>query len=827
MLLIWGIGVALAAEGAVGLDYVSPTSITVPVSKLPAAPETIKVSGPFRLAGVLDGVRTYEAPLPLRPRALYYERQPLEMELQRGGRPIMYDADPLDRGIPGTWEINARSLMVRVRADGPRPDDTTYTLAYPPATEREEALRFRGGDATAWAIRSAQVDDVSRHGVLLPTGAEAAWKVTLPDGAHFRAELGVLPREIAADTEESDGADLDVVVDGTVVQTLRVTLGEFQKIDVPLPTSGGEHAIALRTHDPNPAWDAVFVASPSVVAPEAKHQKVVLAFIDTLRRDHLPTYGYERASAPKLDGWAKNAVVFDDARSIAPWTLPSTRAFWTGRQPEDWSAATTIQQALRKQGWATGAFVGNVYLSSNFDMDRGWGEHGCLNWPPAAYETWRARDFLRRHQDEDALVLVHFMDLHLPYKEPSRYRHLWAKADPNGLEELFNRTILMRVAEHQRELIRPYLIDRYDQNLRYVDDELSAFLGGLADDTTVVLMADHGEEFFDHGDVEHGHTLYDELLRVPLIVKSPGLTAARVKAPVSLMDVAPTLLELLGLPADTLGPSLEGSSLVALAKGGPDEAFVHRPLAIGRTLYGGVAWGSLKEGQKYISLKGREYLFDTHTDPGEQKDLAAFGGDVSPGRQALAEGTHRDVVQAFRISPVGRANKEILIDVQVPGGVATAWVGDDPTSVTIAEIRSVDGDFVHLAFESKLKDHREVFIVPNRPSEEVAGEVAVRIAGKMTSYERLSPHPNDGSGTPLGVVRSGSTSVAVTWAVLPVPAGDALVGSNGELTGALEALGYSQPIADDQDASGGSGGSGGSSGSGEAEPGQPADDPKN
>jgi arylsulfatase A-like enzyme len=788
--LTLALGTALAANGDVGLDFVAPSAIEVPLSTLGEVPTEIPLEGPFRLVGVVNGVRTYEVASPVRPRALYYERQPLGMELRRRSRTMIYSAEPFDRASAGTWEANAGSIMMRVRPESARPEDSAYTLTYPPATEREEALRFRGGDAAAWAIRSAQVDEVTRHGVLLPSGAHIAWTLAAHEGAHLKFEVAVLPPEID-EGARSDGASLTVKLGDTVVHEGRVQADTpFQAVDIVLPTVPEGATLTMAVADDEPALDHVFVASPTVYTPSDTPRRIVLAFIDTLRRDHLPTYGYERASAPKLEAWAEEAVVFEDARTTAPWTLPSTRALWTGRQPESWSRAVTTQELLRQRGWATGAFVGNVYLSSNFDMERGWGEHGCVNWPGAAYETRRAREYLRRNAHQDALLLVHFMDLHLPWKEPARYRHLWARQDPSGLRQLFNRTMLLRVAAHQRELIRPYLLDRYDQNLRYVDDELSALLGDLGDEATVFLFADHGEEFFDHGDLEHGHTLYDELLRVPLIVKSPGLAARRVSGSVSLMDVAPTLLDLAGYSPDLLGEGVEGRSLLTLAKGSPDPSVTERDLALGRVLYGPVQWGSLRGAEKYISTKGKEQLFDLAKDPGETNDLAAQGGSVTSGRIALAKGTGRDVMQAIRISPLSRAGREIQVDVHVPGGVANAWVGDDPTSTTLAEITSIEGEFVHLRFESRMRENREIFVVPNRPADEVVGEIGLKILGKGATFERLRALPHDGSGAALSRARSGSTALDVTWAVVPLPAGDELVGSDAELAGALEALGY-------------------------------------
>jgi hypothetical protein len=207
-------------------------------------------------------------------------------------------------------------------------------------------------------------------------------------------------------------------------------------------------------------------------------------------------------------------------------------------------------------------------------------------------------------------------------------------------------------------------------------------------------------------------------------------------------------------------------------------------------LYGPVQWGSLRGAEKYISTKGKEQLFDLAKDPGETNDLAAQGGSVTSGRIALAKGTGRDVMQAIRISPLSRAGREIQVDVHVPGGVANAWVGDDPTSTTLAEITSIEGEFVHLRFESRMRENREIFVVPNRPADEVVGEIGLKILGKGATFERLRALPHDGSGAALSRARSGSTALDVTWAVVPLPAGDELVGSDAELAGALEALGY-------------------------------------
>jgi hypothetical protein len=464
----------------------------------------------------------------------------------------------------------------------------------------------------------------------------------------------------------------------------------------------------------------------------------------------------------------------------------------TGAQPESWATATTLQERLAAKGWATGAFVGNVYLSSNFDMARGFGEQGCLNWPGAELEVRRARDFLQRHPDEDALVLLHFMDLHLPYKEPARYQGLWAGKAPFDLPPMFNRANVLLSAARDPQRLHNYLVDRYDQNLRYVDDSLAPFLQELGDDATVVFFADHGEEFWDHGDFEHGHSLYDELLRVPLLLKSPGLAPRRVTAPASLLDVTPTVLEALGLaPQEPASEGPMGVSLLRAARGEEDPRLA-RPLGFGRPLYGGEAWGSLEGSRKYVTRAGLEQLFDLKADPQEKRNLRFEGGDPAPGRAALAASVGRPVMQALRVTPAEkRPGGPWEIRIRVPAGIAQAWAGDDPTQKSEAELAlSEDRTEARIVFGESIGIHREVFLVPQ--GEDPTGA----LRGATASLGSGPPHPLvewawDGSAEPLARLGRSAAPVSITWTALPLQsAGGPLDATDGEMAGALEALGY-------------------------------------
>lgn len=777
---MWLLGSFAWASG-LGLVDLEPTHLRVATSS-EVAPERVPVPGPWRLVGAVGGVRSYEAALPVRPRALFFSSAPDGMTVQRAGNRLKYGGQLADAGRAGTWAFTADSVVVRVAADAPAPDDDDVSLGWPSARDREQALHL--GAAAAWTdvVRSAQVHDVSRRGVYLPVPSEVSWTVKVPEGGVLRLVPGVLPPEMAGDGTRSDGADLEVRVGDAHVATVRV--GEFAEARVPLGAwAGGEVTLTLATSDASPARDHVFVGEPQIYVPDEHPRRTLLVFIDTLRRDHLGVYGATRGASPTIDAFARGAVTFDDARSVAPWTLPSTRSALTGRQPEAWTASPTLPERLSALGWATAAYVGNVYLSSNFDMARGWGEHGVVNWPSATFEVERARRFLDAHADQDALLMVHFMDMHLPYKEPWRYRRLYVDGDLPGLGGSFVRGTLLKYAKGRQEQVRTYLQGRYDQNLRFIDDQLARLFRMVGDDATVVLFADHGEEFFDHGDLEHGHTLYDELLRVPLLVRSPDLEPTVVRAPVSLLDLAPTVLDLHGLAHD----GLDGRSLLPLARGLPGAVDLARPIAFGRPLYGDRAWGVVQGGAKYTARSGLERLFDLAADPGETTNLLDADTDATAFREAMAAGTAAPVRLGFRVTTTGQVHAPGAT-LHVPGGIEVAWVGDDPTQKSRAELECVDDETVRASFTGNAANMREVFVIPRRPADEVVAEVSVE-AGRAEPTLLLN-RPTGGTDGVLAKLALQGRSVLVTWAVTPLPVGESTVGFDPEQAAALKALGY-------------------------------------
>jgi arylsulfatase A-like enzyme len=645
----------------------------------------------------------------------------------------------------------------------------------------------------------------NRRGLLLPAPAVAAFDLQVPPAAELTLAGGVVEPEVA-EGAPSDGAELqvEVEVNGQVTSIGRAPLrvGDFDELRFDLSRFSGQ-AVRLRLRTlpgASARFDYVFLGDPLVGSRRQKPRRVVLVFMDTTRTDHLSLFGYERDTSLAIDRLADRAVLFSHARSVSPWTLPSARTVLTGRHPEYYFSTPTLGDRLREEGFATAMFAGNVYLSSNFGMDRGWGLHRVELWPSAEAVVDDALAWMEAREGQDVLVQVQFMDAHLPYCEPDAYRHLYAAEGPEALRDQFHLSDV-RKAELKRPIDRQYVQDRYDNNVRYMTDQIGRLVQHLRRDDILVVFGDHGEEFWEHGGFEHGHSLYDELLRVPLVVQGPGLSNRVVQAPTSLLDITPTVLELLGLPAE----GLDGVSLVGAAKG-EEAALValrERDLAFGRPLYGMERWGVLSQGRKWTTSEGREELYQLKQDPGEEQNLArrgrADGGDELRATFAKALGRPSQFVYRLVNVEAGKRapDEEMKAVLRVPGGAAQAFLGDDPLETSAASV-SVDPDeeTVTVSWAAGHSGVREVYVVPLGALDEVTPGLALELSvgasrRELAVAEDRDPVP-DQDRRPLMSAKLGDRGVQVTWAFVPLPdeRATALVGADAELDEALKAMGY-------------------------------------
>ena len=759
------------------------------------------VKGPWRIVHSVDGVRTWEAPIPVRPRTLFFHRPPSGMKLDRektdGSSKRLKHVDGLaGAGKADTWAFSADAIQVRRSLSSGPPAAGEYSVRYDRARVREEGLNKRMSDVSVadFVFRSVQVGDTNRHGLHLPAPSEIRFLVDVPAGGVLKFESGILPPEAAMEGADSDGAALIIEIhrgnSATILQTIEVG-SQFEKHRVDLSQYGGETVtLGLKSSPGNTTTlDYVFIAAPTIYTPKQDSPQVVLIFIDTLRADAMGMYGYDRDTSPKLDEWAEQAAVFTQARSVAPWTLPSARTMVTGTHPERWDKTDRLQDRLAKNGWATGMVAGNVYLSSNFEMADGWGTHRCVNWPQGSMQIRRGEAFLEDHKDQPAFLLLHLMDMHLPYTEPLGYRSLFVDEVPSGVDPTgyFLRNEVNRMVRSGGEVAKAYVRGRYDNNMRYLDDQLEGFLDGLRDDAVVLITSDHGEEFWEHGGFEHGHTLYDELLRVPMILRGPGVTSGRFDTPTSLLDVAPTLAAMMGV--DTVG--MAGEDLRGLADGSAAPRFEERPLSFGRPLYGLRRWGSLHEGMKYSSFEGDEEVYNLDADPGEQSNLIETH-DPAPLRNALSTSLERPYVPVWRLV-LNKSSSSDSVRVRLKHPMAGAWVGDDPTMRGKAR---VDLQPDHLVARwPKQRGMVEVFVLPNPDDLPETLDVEVKVGKRIQTHtitlvERERPEP--GQADTLLEVRLGGRTLTMTSAFAPVPSelDSAIEGFDAEVAGDLESLGY-------------------------------------
>lgn len=766
-------------------------------------PERIPLNGPWKYGGTTpSGLHKWSMDVPIRPRSLFFfNPQPGMVVTSPEGAPLAWGS----RSEEPSWSYNRHKLYLHL-PEKVEPA-SGFTLTYPRAVTREKELNFAfsGVERPEAFVWTSIFDDWdSRRGLLLPAPGVAAWDVEVPPAGELLLHAGIVEPEIL-DAARSDGARLHIEVEvggaASKVHTSSLKIADFAPVRVDLSKWAGE-TVRLRVRsDPagDPRYDYVFLAEPTLASRSSKPRRVVLIFVDTLRMDHLSLYGYPRETSPKLDAWAEDAVVFEQARSVAPWTLPSARTVITGRHPEYYETSQTLQSRLAREGFATAMFAGNVYLSANFDMHRDWGLHRVGMFPSAEEVTNDALAWLDTHEGRDVMLQVHYMDPHLPYLEPAAYRYLFAGEPQGGLGEEFHLKDVRRAKVRDPAVIQ-YIVDRYNNNIRYATDQVARLLERLDSDDIVVFYSDHGEEFWDHGGFEHGHTLFDELLRVPFVVSGPGLSGKRIDAPVSLLDVTPTVLDVLGLPWD----GLDGTSLLPAARGEEEAlaALKSRDLAFGRPLYGTERWGVLHQAQhKWTTNEGREALYDVLADPREKKNLIAnkHGSHGEPYHAHFSNALGVPVRVGYRLHPTHartRPTDDLVAVLRVPGGVERAWVAHDPLLNSSAEVTVQEDELVVAKWHAGYSGSRDVYIVPKLPLEEVTLKLHANVV-YGDEKDEITVHPDKSPvlaehRTPLGRAKLSNRVLTLTHIITPVFDDEArgVVADDPEVTDMLKAMGY-------------------------------------
>lgn len=383
--------------------------------------------------------------------------------------------------------------------------------------------------------------------------------------------------------------------------------------------------------------------------PSPEGPNVVVVVVDTLRRDHLATYGYPRQTAPFLDGLAREGAVFDGL-SPSSWTKPATASLLTGLHPLHHQAvgrldalpepAVTLGELLRERGYRTVGASANGWISREFGFGQGFDELLLLDSHEQAEKVNEHVLPLLGHLEPPFFLYVHYIDPHAPYGP----RTAWNGGElPAGLRAQAPVTIEsldpFEVRERPAEVLNR-VRDLYDGEIRGADRGIEQLVRalreqGLMEDTILVVTSDHGEEIGDHGRMSHGLSLYEEVVRVPLVIHAPGRIRAGRYGLASLLDVLPTLADLVGFEMPEGRTGLDGVSLAGTLRGEtaptrPRSFLFHLDHMDGTTL-------ALARGGDKIVLGRRPFfkeLFDLATDRGERRNRLGQGGEKTFARLA-------------------------------------------------------------------------------------------------------------------------------------------------------------------------------------------------
>lgn len=326
--------------------------------------------------------------------------------------------------------------------------------------------------------------------------------------------------------------------------------------------------------------------NPVLYRPHKEGRNIILISLDTLRADHLGCYGYRASTSPNMDALAEDGALFRNHFSASPWTLPSHISLMTGMDSINHqvynneqrlnASIPTLADFLRVQGYFTGAFTGGGYVSGTYGFSKGFDSYhvrGQVTAPDAARDICQGSlDWIDRHKERNFFLFVHTYQIHNPYFSPAPYNEMFL----DDAAALKNIDLSPRRLNHENRFqpqddgLRRNIIGLYDGEIRYTDEILIKPLINklkaldLYDRTMIILTADHGEEFFEHGGWSHTHSVYNELIRVPLVIKFFGSRhrGEKIALFARQVDVMPTVLDELGI--DARGSYSDGASLLPM-----------------------------------------------------------------------------------------------------------------------------------------------------------------------------------------------------------------------------------------------------------------------
>ncbi len=492
----------------------------------------------------------------------------------------------------------------------------------------------------------------------LPAGATLSYWVQIPRGSSL---LGFDAYLLSPDADTSEPLTLRVeaVADGKEPKELlaeKIAPSEsepFQVLSAELDDLADEVVrLDLRVQGDASAKSKVALVNPAIYVPpprakaakpsrRAKHVFVIME--DTLRADHLHVYGNKRVRTPAFDAFAKESAVFERYSAVEDWTKPSCATMLTGLYPSTHltqkmssklpANVRMISEELTDAGIATAAFIANGYVSGAFGFERGWSHYTnyIREGRNSSAETvfGEAYDWIEEHHkgNERLFAYIHTIDPHVPYSPPKKYLTMYDDQPYSGGVEPRKTGQLLEDIKKKRFHATPRDRERlralYDGEISYHDHWFGDFLEklralGILEETLIMVVSDHGEEFWEHGSVGHGHQIQQELIHVPFVAHWKGTIPFEQRIPENAdhSSLVATIFDALDIDAPSY---LEGNSVL--------------PLALGQRPSGPHAGFSTHQNEREAVWSGRykllqrgpaqPYLYDVARDPNCQNDLAS------------------------------------------------------------------------------------------------------------------------------------------------------------------------------------------------------------
>jgi arylsulfatase A-like enzyme len=503
-------------------------------------------------------------------------------------------------------DVLGRDNILQSPFQDPAEDPELFKERHPylQAAAGREVLRDEGIGLNPLLLKKKmKIGPVEINTVLAPPASRFKFSVTVPANPVFEVTYGIRrdggleegrakERAVQFSAVLRVGETREILLNKTLTLTRQKTLEfnykkadlsqyEGRTVDITFITRGDEDALAC--------W-----FNPVIYSSGESTRNVILISLDTLRADHLGCYGYARDTSPTMDKLAEDSALFLNTYASSPWTLPSHVSLLTSlncinhqvyREDDQMDPSIpTLADLIRSEDYFLSAVTGGGFVSGLYGFSKGFDSYhvrGEITAPDSAHvAAVDVLDYIDRHADRDFFLFVHTYQIHNPYLSPPDYAGYYLGEDAAVKQVDLNE---MRLYQENRYMpvsdeVRRNLIDLYDAEIRYTDDVLIRPIIeklkrlNLYDSTMIVLLSDHGEEFYEHKSWVHTHSVYDETIKVPMIIKyfNSAHAGQRIESTVRLVDAMPTILDALGIDAG--GLYMDGESVSSLLEVGSGQS---------------------------------------------------------------------------------------------------------------------------------------------------------------------------------------------------------------------------------------------------------------